>query len=75
MTDRAVKITEKSMEVVTRANGGEPPQKVGRVSYFIKSDKPGVEPLVLPQHIFRKNFEFIEEESDTTMSRVREREL
>jgi hypothetical protein len=70
--DRAVKISEKSLDMITVANGGVRPEVTEETTYFITCGHDTCVNLILPEKDFRLAFEFTETESETEFKNVQD---
>lgn len=70
--DQAIPITPQNMPLIRSFNNGEDVHVLSGGSYFIKSDDPDKMNLVLPWHIFRRCFRYVDEESRTGFRYVEE---
>jgi len=70
--DRAVKISEKTLDMITFANRGVRPELTEETQYFITCGHTTCVNVILPEKDFHLAFEFTETESETEFKNVRD---
>lgn len=56
--DRAVKVTEETLAIITEANDGVTPRIEERTTYFVTLDDPNMYNMILSEKDFHDNFKF-----------------
>ena len=70
--DRAVKISEKTLDMIADYNGGVKPQIEDATTYFVTCGQSTCTNLILPEKDFKIVFEFTEPEQDDRLCTVRD---